>query len=334
MTDDWKRISEGVGSPTIKKLTYHKYINTRIIKCLNILGQKELATTIYSCGTWVELESNRSGRERISRANFCRERLCQVCAWRRSAKFFAQMLPTFHVVQKEGFKFIFITLTMKNVSSLEAPEAISTLLKAWDKMTRRAAYKRAWHGFVRSVEVTYNTKTNTYHPHIHAIIAVKQTYGMKSDKNYISQEQLQRDWGASLGVDYKPIVWMNSVKEQKTKKTETIGSALETVKYAFKVSFKSITPDTVATIQCSLRNRRLVSFGGVIAKIREQVLEDYEEYIDEPIDGELVRTIYKFRPDGWDVEETEEENETETESYVAEETTPVQMRMFGEFRGE
>lgn len=311
MPASWQAIAEEVGSPTIRKLTYHKYINTKIVAALNQLHQNELATTIYQCGTWAEISIDSKNREHITRANFCRQRLCQVCAWRRSARFFAEMLPVLHAVKSRGYKFIFVTLTVKNCTSDDAPAAVDTLLRAWDRLLKRRQYKTAWQGFIRSVEVTYNTKSNSYHPHIHAMIAVKPSYGSKNDKSYISQSQIVTDWQTALNVDYKPIVWVQSVRDKKnSNKDNTIGGALETMKYAFKVSFKTISTDTVATIQMALRQRRLISFGGIIAKVRKEIAEQEDQLTDTPVDDEIAKVLYRFHPDGWEV--TEDEKNTYT----------------------
>lgn len=305
MPDNWQQIAEGVGSPTIRKLTYHKYINTRIVAALNDLRQRELANTIYACGTWAEITVDSKNREHISRANFCRQRLCQICAWRRSARFFAEMVPVLHAVKKLGYSFIFVTLTMRNCTAQEAPAAVEKLLKSWDRLMKRERYKTGWSGFMRSIEVTYNAAEHTYHPHIHTMIAVKNGYFVKTNKNYVTTRQLAADWKTALGVDYTPIVWIQSVRDKKgNRSTETVGGALETMKYAFKVSFKTISSETVDVIQSALRNRRLISFGGIIAKVRTELKKAKEEQLcDEPVDDSIIVTLYRFHPDGWSVED-------------------------------
>lgn len=309
MPAEWRTISEGVSSGIIKKVTYYKWINNKIVAALDWLGEEKKARAAEACGSWVEI-AQKEGRERIVRANFCRERVCQICAWRRSMKFIAQMLPTLKEVEKKH-KFIFVTLTIKNVKGEHAPEAITTLLDAWNKLYKRRAYARAWRGFIRSVEITYNVEDKEFHPHIHALVAVKKTYGMKKDPEYISFEQLLQDWKEAAGLDYRPDVYISVVRSYEVDKNAarpneaTNRAAIETMKYAFKVKYDTIGPETVRVFLDALKNRRLISFGGVIAKKRAEIKELQEERFRAECENnaELATVLYKFSPSGWSIEE-------------------------------
>jgi plasmid rolling circle replication initiator protein Rep len=64
----------------------------------------------------------------------------------------------------------FTTLTRKNVTAEELPETINKMLKDMSNIIRVLREKRNIKlSGIRKIEVTYNSKTNTYHPHFHIL---------------------------------------------------------------------------------------------------------------------------------------------------------------------
>ena len=149
----WKKYSDDVSSPLVKKVTYYKWLNQKLIKVLNLIGEPEKGKTIYECGTFLQL-GMRNGHEIITKSNFCRQRLCNVCSWRKSRKFVGQMFPVMDYLQGQGYSFIFATLTVRNPEAEQLKDTISIMLKAWDKLCKRRKIKRVWKGFCRSVPRT------------------------------------------------------------------------------------------------------------------------------------------------------------------------------------
>ena len=304
MPEEWQTISDGVTSPLIKKLTYYKWRNVKISACLRSIGERSRADMINECGTYA-VTSVRNGHDVFKYANFCRQRMCQVCAWRRSSKFVAQMIPVCNALSAQGYKFIFITLSLRNCASDDVAADVSRLLEAWDRMSRRAKYKRAIKGYCRSLEVTYNVEREDYHPHLHILAAVDNDYF--TSKKYISHDVMLEDWKAAARVDYLPDVHIEKCYRgaKKNKDTSSTAAAIETIKYAYKISSKHIKNETIATIFYSLANRRLVSFGGVIEELRKQL---QQSDIDDPtpdteaaaVDtSQALDCIYIFNPNGW-----------------------------------
>ena len=54
---------------------------------------------------------------------------------------------------------MFLTLTVKNCRGEDLKSTIQMLLKGFDRMFRRAVFKKYVLGFIRSLEVTYNEQT-------------------------------------------------------------------------------------------------------------------------------------------------------------------------------
>ena len=101
-------------------------------------------------------------------------------------------------------KFIFLTLTVKNVVGEELSAELSRLTKSFDRLFKRAKVKKAVIGYLRAIEVTYNAERDDYHPHIHVLLMVKASYF--GGDYYISQDEWTAMWQQSAKLDYKPIV--------------------------------------------------------------------------------------------------------------------------------
>ena len=70
---------------------------------------------VLDCSTFLEFRLTVSNNLRLSNANFCKVRLCPMCAWRRSLKTFGQVSKIMdHVEKNYNYKYIFLTLTVKN----------------------------------------------------------------------------------------------------------------------------------------------------------------------------------------------------------------------------
>ena len=70
----------------------------------------------------------------------------------------------------------FLTLTVKNVASQDLKDELRNLTKGFDRLFKRAKVKKNLIGYMRATEVTYNSETKEYHPHLHILLMVKSTY--------------------------------------------------------------------------------------------------------------------------------------------------------------
>ena len=301
----WKGYEEQVSSPLVKKVTYYKWLNQKLIKVLILIGEAEKAKTIFECGTFLQL-GLRNGHEVIQKSNFCRQRLCNVCSWRKSRKFVGQMFPVMDLLQGQGYGFIFVTLTIKNPEAEALKDTSSLMLKAWDKLCKRRKHKRAWQGFCRSLEITYNPREDTYHPHIHALIVVNNDYFRSND--YITTEELSQAWGECLDVDYNPHCKLQKVKPKNNDVSIAKGAVVETLKYAYKIMQCDINIKTVSAFLAALNNKRLLSFGGVVAEARRALQQgdlEADTNLNDEANAEenIYDVLYLFSPSGWKIYE-------------------------------
>ena len=258
----------------LNKLAVKKSYNNKVIKFLLDQGDYERAERVKYCGCNVGVTTV-DNFARFIKADFCRERLCQVCAWRRQSRFVAQTIPILSILNSKGYRFIMATLTIKNVCYEELENTIDILLRGYELLRHRRKIKRSWLGIIRSLELSYNSSDDTFHPHIHLLVCVPNTYFYNADM-YISTEELSRLWGESIGADYNVICDIRTITEDTT-------GAVEVLKYSLKPS-KAQKP--LLAFYEILRGRRLISFSGIFTKIRKDL--KYSDFDSVLTDNDLI----------------------------------------------
>ena len=102
--------------------------------------------------------------EKLSNANFCKDRLCPMCSWRRSLKIFGQVSKIMDKLQeKNEYEFLFLTLTSKNVYGENLSEELDKLFYGIKK-------------FMMITKIKKSKSYDTYHPHFHIILIVNKSY--------------------------------------------------------------------------------------------------------------------------------------------------------------
>jgi plasmid rolling circle replication initiator protein Rep len=246
---------------------------------------------VADCSTFLEFRYFLdTGEKKLNRANFCKVRLCPMCSWRRSLKIFGQVSKVMdYVEEKYNYKYIFLTLTVKNCFGEDLKSTLDHMTDSFNRMTRRKAFKQSIKGYFRSLEITYNKECNTYHPHFHLLLAVNKSY-FKDTKIYLTQEDWTDLWKSSLRVEYTPIVDVRRLRENKGKEVA------EVAKYTVKSEDfiikdeehgtinKKLTDEVVKTLDLALHRKRLVSFGFIFKKVHKKL------NLDDPEDANLVNT--------------------------------------------
>ena len=247
------------------------------------------------------------GKLKLFQAWFCKARLCPMCNWRRSMKIaFYNKKIIERVNEKEKVRWIFLTLTVKNVEGVELKLRMDEMTKAWNRFMGYAKIKKSVRGYFRAMEVTKNRdfeskSFGTYHPHFHVLIAVKPSYFSKKEY-YIKQEDWSELWKKTMKLDYVPIVDVRPVKAKKEradflkiesdvkKSIDEQNAILEVSKYPVKdtdvIQGNEVTPDNIETVldlDNALAYKRLIAYGGLLKEIHKELnLGDAE-------DGDLIR---------------------------------------------
>lgn len=228
------------------------------------LGDFKSYSEIKQCGTDLVFRLYEDGSKKLHLANFCRHRMCSMCSWRKSLKKYAQVSKMMSWLNDYNYKYIFITLTIKNCSSDDLQKTIDKLFKGYHNLFRQNDIKKAFLGAFRALEITYNYKSKNYHPHIHMIVAVNKSYF--NSRYYIKQNKLSYIWQAALSVDYTPIIDVRKINDDDCNIVHAIA---EVAKYTVKGSDYIIPYDldiqdnVIKTLNDVLYSRRLTSVRGV-----------------------------------------------------------------------
>jgi plasmid rolling circle replication initiator protein Rep len=237
---------------------------------------------VRSCATYLQFKKFKIDDSlKLTFANFCQCRLCPMCAKRRSLKVFAHISKIMNVILND-YSFLFLTLTLENCTADDLGNTITLITKSFDKMFRRKSITKISKGWFRALEVTYNKEQDTFHPHLHIIIAVPKSYF--KNKDYLKQEQWTKLWKESLKVDYTPIVHI-----KRFNKNKNIGKSVsEVAKYTVKSSDylikgnNQLTDKLVATLDDALAYRRLIAYGGRLKEVHKDL------NLDDSENGDLV----------------------------------------------
>ncbi len=119
-----------------------------------------------------------TGKVRIA-AKQCRLRWCFHCSEAKQQFITQAVLPWFQMVKMPRL----LTVTLKHT---QAPldEQIDFLYKSFAKLRNRKVCKEAIRGGIWFFQVTYNSRTGEWHPHLHALL----------DAEYMLHARLVSDW--------------------------------------------------------------------------------------------------------------------------------------------
>lgn len=289
------------------------------------LGQRGL--NVGACGDSLEfripVDGGRpleGGKWKLHRANFCHDRLCPLCMARRSLKVYSQLNQVMNYMDAEQYEYLFLTVTIPNCQGELLDKVVDKLLKAFSKMLSFKKMKSLVKGYFRSLEVTFNHNSwsksyMTFHPHIHAILAVPKNYFGKS---YIKHDEWLRMWQKAYGNDdiqFVNIKKIYAAKEEMEQAAAEMSVALskaiaETGKYSVKASDYLFSKDDALTdfavmhLSRALHGKRLFAMGGVFAEASkalnlEDVMKSDSDLLhinaDDVINPELAYYVVKFR---------------------------------------
>ena len=285
-----------------EKFTPKKSMGEKLVFSYLRLGYDDKAEKVANCGTLLEFAKYSDEKYKLHRANFCRDRLCPLCAWRRSYKIFGQVSQIMDVIEKD-YTFIFLTLTVRSCDGERLSELITRMNKAWAKFIKYSRIKKICKGFFRGLEITYNKETDMYHPHFHVIIAVPKGYFAHGD--YIKQSEWLDMWRKAMKDPRILILDVRRVRSKDATSSgadmanalKSVGSAVaEIAKYAVKSAdylFESeqLTDFCVYTFTESLRNRRLCAMGGCFLEAHQKL------QLDDTEDGDLIHVDGEIRSD-------------------------------------
>jgi len=267
------------------------------------LGQPKRAERIHDCGNWLDFQAAPAGeRPRLVRANFCRERLCPMCQWRRSEKVFWELSQVMDAVEAEHENLVpvFLTLTLKNCpATVERLAAtLDQMFQGWHRLFMTKKIKPVVKGWFRALELTYNRQTDEFHPHIHAMLFVERSY-FTSNAYMKTPEWVQLWRKCARVVDSEHTICdIRKVRNNKGRRKGLSEVAKYTVKdTSFATRDKALTDHLVSVLSKSLKGRRLYAFGGILKHLAAEFDEGKEDLIhvgDKTVRDDIAQLIKRY----------------------------------------
>lgn len=197
---------------------------------------------------------------------FCNTRVCNICNRLRTAK-----LMSSYVNQMVNFdKIEFTTLTVPNCKADDLERTIGEMYKNWTKIVDVFRKRGEPISGIRKLEITYNSREDTYHPHFHILSDIENGEDLINEWLKRSPTSKRRGQDTRLG-DQKSL---NEIFKYTTK-----------VLFKDKKSTKTFTvyANAINTIIRTLYGKRCVQNFGSVKKESEEVLEGLQAQTYEGI---------------------------------------------------
>lgn len=268
-----KRITE--------RVQYKEYLQYPITKVFEgttwKASENDKLKRFMDCGKFLTIDPETGN---IMKANFCKQRLCPVCNYIKSCINWHKIRNCVEWIKEneEGSHFIFMTLTVRNCTAENLTATIDQIVQGFRRLTNRRTWKNAVTGAIRGLEITYNEKENTYHPHIHILTAVKSDYFNENSGKYITIEQLREWWSESAKIDYFVQVDIKAINQ-------TDNAIAEVAKYAIKMSnllkadtCEQLIKATQTIYRCTHGRRLIATLGNFKQAMKELNISDLDEF--------------------------------------------------------
>ena len=174
---------------TLKNRANAKFLTLELIQAVIEIRNAKMVDKHFAralgCATFIKIADNGIT------SRFCENRFCLVCNRIRTA----QLFQMYGKVLTDLPDLYFVTLTIKNPQKKDLNPSIKLMYKrfAWIKdLLRKQKIKLIG---LRKLEITYNDRENTYHPHYHLIISGQLQaeylvdYWLKYNKESVSAAQ-------------------------------------------------------------------------------------------------------------------------------------------------
>ena len=244
-------------------------------------GDEKKAQRVRECGTYLAFELyehllTAEQRRKLKGANFCKVRWCPMCAWQKSRKYGGEVRSI--LTQLEALRpvrYVFLTLTTRNVPLSELKTALKTMSRAFNRLTEMPEFKGVILGYVRALEVLGgSTPAGEAHPHYHCLLVVKPSYF--TGRCYITQERWAELWQRCLRVDYVPVVDVRKVKPKSAEWTARDSAIIETVKYIAKPqSVGSLCQSDFDELDRQMKGVKQYTHGGVLNDFKPEQADNF-----------------------------------------------------------
>ena len=228
---------------------------------------------------------------KLRSARFCRVARCPVCQWRRSLMWKArafQVLPKI-VEAYPTHRWLFVTLTQRNVPIAELRNALKMMNKGYQRMIQRKVWPGG--GWLRSTEVTRGRDGHA-HPHFHCLVLVPGSYF--AGRAYMRKADWIELWRDCMRFDYKPVIDVRAVKQG----DRPIQLVPELLKYVTKESDLVADREWFLELTRQLHKMRLIATGGILKEFLKALEQEPEDLIgegDDSSEDDLMSLYFGWR---------------------------------------
>ena len=272
---------------------------------------KKMSTEIAECSSHQSVKICKECGSRFcdhTRQSYCLNRLCPVCARRRSLKYISLLLPVFEDLMQKGYIINFLTLTIKDTDKLST--GLDLLTSSWRQMTHedkfsRAIFRRLFEGGIRNIEVKIGENSKQWHPHMHLLV-VKKSFSR--DYEYIKSlwekatKQVAKTNKKVGSVHIECIKTTSGTKYQGFKANKTsageyvisndikqalLKAVCETVKYITKFNFEDYSYDDINELIVETKNKRFMNAFGNLYGLQKDFNNDCEDINEDEVKKEI-----------------------------------------------
>jgi replication protein len=171
------------------------------------------------------------------------------------------------------------------------------LARGWQRLIQLRIWPAL--GWVRSTEITRSERYRSAHPHFHALLMVPPTY---FQAGYLRQSQWAELWQQSLRINYKPVVDVRVIKQNRARSRVSVNRVnisqmwaiiCEILKYSVKPSDMIRDPQWFLTLVDEVHKMRSVAVGGVLKPyLRARKREDLVKEPGEEEAADLAERLY------------------------------------------
>ena len=241
----------------MENYTVKKVKNQELFEFLTSHMTQSNLFNIFNCGSFISFFADETlEKKKVNKSNFCKNRFCPLCAWRKAKKDSLKISILLKYIQEElGYEFIFLTLTAPNVKGSDLSDEIKKYNENFKKLTKRKEVLKITKGYVRKLEVTYNQERNDYHPHFHVMIATNKSYFKSRD--YIKKKQWLELWKECMGDS---SITQVDVRKMDTRDSNAIA---EIAKYGAKDADYMVSQEVFDVFYKALKGKQLLTYSGV-----------------------------------------------------------------------
>ncbi|HEH1687853.1 TPA: protein rep [Staphylococcus aureus] len=250
------------------------------------IGENQM-DLVEDCNTFLSFVADKTlEKQKLYKANSCKNRFCPVCAWRKARKdALGLSLMMQYIKQQEKKEFIFLTLTTPNVMSDELENEIKLYNNSFRKLIKRKKVGSVIKGYVRKLEITYNKKRDDYNPHFHVLIAVNKSY-FTDKRYYISQQEWLDLWRDVTGISEITQVQVQKIRQNNNKEL------YEMAKYSGKDSDYLINQKVFDAFYKSLKGKQVLVYSGLFKEAKKKLKNGDLDYLKEIDPTEYIYQIF------------------------------------------